>query len=267
MMVIYDINALKTGFSSMVASMINPAKKPGRRCLMKGLKISLLIAAQFFIALSLFADIYEWTDANGVKHFTNYAPPDNAKLLMKTEAVPYDEAADIERIETEQQDQLELERQEIAEREAELERKVAEAERRLAALDRQAEKIEREAEDWSDETADDAYIDSSYDSYGSYGYYPGYYTYPRKQRWYYRGHSGGIYYKKPHYKRYHRYHHYKKNNYRHHKNRFFKNNHFPKHHFRSHSKQTHGKHHYRFQGRQHYGQSNFNRGRIGYSRR
>ena len=231
---------------------------------MKGLKISLLIAAQFFIASSLFADIYEWTDANGVKHFTNYAPPDNAKLLMKTEALPYDEAADIERMETEQQDQLELERQEIAEREAELERKVAEAERRLAALDRQAERIEREAEERSDETADDADIDRSY---GSYGYYPGYYTYPRKQRWYYRGHSGGIYYKKPHYKSYHRYRLHKKNDYGHHKKRFIKKNkHFPKHHFRSHTKQRQGKHHYRFQGKRHNGRSHFNRVRIGSGR-
>ena len=231
---------------------------------MKGLKIFLLITVYFFIASSSFADIYEWTDANGVKYFTNYAPPDNAKLLMKTEAVPYDEAADIERMETEQQDQLELERQEIAEREAELERKVAEAERRLAALDRQAERIEREAEEWSDESADDAYIDSGY---GSYGYYPGYYTYPRKQRWYYRGNSGGIYYKKPYYKSYHRYRHYKKNYYGHHKKRIVKNKQFPKRHFRSHSKQRHVKHHYRSQGRRHYGRGQFNRGRIGFSRR
>jgi hypothetical protein len=267
MLILYDINALKTGFSSMVAGMINPAKKPRRRCPMKGLKISLLIATQFFIASSLFADIYEWTDASGVRHFTNYAPPDNAKLLMKTEAVPYDEAADIERMETEQQNQLELERQEIDEREAQLEGKVAEAERRLAVLDQKAERIEREAEEWSDESANDADIDSSYDSYGSYGYFPGYYTYPRKQRWYYRGHSGGIYYQKPHYKRYNRYHHYKKNDYGHHKNRFVKNKHFPKYHFRSHSKQRHGKHNYRFQGWRYYGQSHFNRGQIGFRRR
>jgi hypothetical protein len=227
---------------------------------MKGLKIFLLIAAQFLIASSLFADIYEWTDENGVKHFTNYAPPNNAKLIMKTETVPYDEAADIERIETEQQNQLALERQEIAEREAELERKLAEAERRLAALDRQAERIEREAEEWSDEAGDDDYIDSSY------GYYPGYYTFPRKQRWYYRGNYGGIYYKKPHYKRHHRYRHYKKNYYGHHKKRFIKNKHFPKRHIRSHSKLRHGKHHYRSHRTRHHGWSHFNRGRIGSGR-
>jgi hypothetical protein len=234
---------------------------------MKGLKISLIIAAQFFIASSLFADIYEWTDANGVRHFTNYAPPDNAKLLMKTEAVPYDEVADIQRMETERQDQLAFERQEIAEREAELEWKVAEVERRLAALDRQAERIEREAQEWSDKSVDDGYVDRSYESYGSYGYFPGYYTYPRKQRWYYRGHSGGIYYKKPHYKKYHRYHHYKKKDYGHYKKRFVKNKHFPKHHFRSHSTQKHNKHRYRSHRTRHYGWSHFNRGRIGFNRR
>ena len=230
---------------------------------MKGLKIFLFITVYFFIASATFADIYEWTDANGVKHFTNYAPPDHAKLIMKTEAVPYDEAADIERMETEQQDQLEIERQEIAEREAELERKEAEAKRRLAALDRQAERIEREAEERSDEAADDDYIDSSY---GSYGYYPGYYTNPRKERWYYRGNYGGIYYKKPYYKSYHRYRHNKKNYYGHHKKRFVRNEQYPKRYFRSHSKQRHVKHHYRSQGRRNFRQSHFNRGRIGFGR-
>jgi hypothetical protein len=231
---------------------------------MKGLKISLLIAAQFFIASAIFADIYEWTDANGVRHFTNYAPPDNAKLLMKTEAVPYDEAADIERMETEQQDHLELERQNIAEREAEFERKVAEAERRLAALDRQAERIERQDEEWPDEGTEDSYIDSGN---GSYGYYPVYYTNPPREIWYYRDTYGGIYYQKPYYKSYHRYGHHKNNNYGQHTKRFVKNKYFAKPPFRSHLKQLPGNHLYRFQGWRLYGQSPFTRGRIGFSRR
>jgi len=58
---------------------------------MKGLKIFLLIAAGCLIAGPLNADIYEWTDENGVKHFTNYTPPDNATILIKFEELPYDE--------------------------------------------------------------------------------------------------------------------------------------------------------------------------------
>ena len=33
---------------------------------------------------ALFADIYVWTDANGVKNFTNNAPPEQAVVYMKT---------------------------------------------------------------------------------------------------------------------------------------------------------------------------------------
>ena len=36
------------------------------------------------IAPVAFADIYVWTDANGVKNFTNYAPPDQAIVFMET---------------------------------------------------------------------------------------------------------------------------------------------------------------------------------------
>ena len=42
---------------------------------MKGFKIICLVMLGFITAVPLFADIYEWTDENGVKHYTNYAPP------------------------------------------------------------------------------------------------------------------------------------------------------------------------------------------------
>ena len=128
---------------------------------MKGCKIVILVAVICLFSSFLYADIYEWTDENGVKHFTNYAPPDNAKIMMKTEEVPYDEAADLARIEAENQQRLELARQEIAEREAELERREAEAERRLAELEREAERSAREPEDLLDDAAYDRYTNRS----------------------------------------------------------------------------------------------------------
>ena len=79
---------------------------------MKGLKIVTLITiVSWFIASSLYADIYRWTDENGVIHFANYAPPDGATIMMKTEELPYDEAADRERMEAERQRQRSAEAQ------------------------------------------------------------------------------------------------------------------------------------------------------------
>ena len=43
------------------------------------------------------ADIYSWTDENGVRYFTNQQPPKHAELLIKSPEIPFDEAAHEER--------------------------------------------------------------------------------------------------------------------------------------------------------------------------
>ena len=165
---------------------------------MKGLKIFLLIAAGCLIAGPLNADIYEWTDENGVKHFTNYTPPDNATILIKFEELPYDEAADRARIEAEKQQQFEFARLEIAEREAQLERREAEAERRAEEAERYADETVRTADQYLNDARDDRYY---YRGGGNYGYYRP----PHFKRWYYRNHTASIYFVTPpyidHYKR------------------------------------------------------------------
>jgi len=118
---------------------------------MNGFKIIVLILVSCIVASSSFADIYVWTDENGVKHYSNYAPAADSKVLMKTKEEPYDEEADRARMETERQERLELARLEIIEREAELELREAEAERRLAAADRVAEEALREADYYREE--------------------------------------------------------------------------------------------------------------------
>jgi hypothetical protein len=137
------------------------------------------------------ADIYSWTDENGVNHFTNYAPPKQARLLMKTPEIPYDEEADIQRRET---DRLEVARQELAEREAFLmlqqqqaERRLAEANARVDAALREADKILQDAEAATE--------DANYNNGDSYAYGYGYYPYYRHG---YRKY--GHYYKKRHFK-------------------------------------------------------------------
>jgi len=167
------------------------------------LKIFVFITVGCFVATSLYADIYEWTDEDGVKHFTNYAPAPEAKIMMKTEELPYDEAADRARLEAEREEQLELTRLELAERKAELERRELETEQRLVEAGRQAEEMLREAEKILNETRNDGY------NYGNYGYSNfsrDFYPYHYKNRYYYRNETGSIYFIKPpqvdHFKRY-----------------------------------------------------------------
>jgi hypothetical protein len=49
------------------------------------------------------ADIYSWTDANGVKHFSNAAPPDSAVGVTSSEEESHDAQADQQRVAIERQ--------------------------------------------------------------------------------------------------------------------------------------------------------------------
>jgi chromosome segregation ATPase len=94
-----------------------------------------LICLFFLIGILLWvpasnADVYSWTDENGVKHFGNQ-PPDNAanaKLVFKEK--PYDAAADQQRTATENKELTELIREleeEEARQKAEERKQTAEA--------------------------------------------------------------------------------------------------------------------------------------------
>jgi hypothetical protein len=164
---------------------------------MNGFKIYLLLTLSCIFASSAFADIYEWTDADGVKHYSNYAPPENSRIMMKTKEEPYDEEADRARAEAERQAQLESTRLEIAQREAELELREAEAERRLAQADRLAEEAQRDAESSIEDAENSRSTFQSY-GYGCYGYYNGCSDLPYG-RSYYRNDTASIFFKKPPY--------------------------------------------------------------------
>lgn len=124
------------------------------------------------------ADIYSWTDENGVRHFTNYAPPKQAKLLMKTSEIPYDEEADNQRLETER---LEDARQELAEREAFLQQEQQAAERRIAGANARADAALWEADRILQQAEAEA-KDTGYDGSNGYIYGYGYYPYYRSSR-------------------------------------------------------------------------------------
>lgn len=146
------------------------------------------------------ADIYTWIDENGVRHFSNFAPPTHAEVIMKTEELPYDEQADQQRMAAERQERLVAAWQELADKEAELlDRQRAAAQEIEAANDRAQEAL-REAEALLDEA------EERYNSYSNRGYvYYGYYPYiSHYKRWYYRK-NGSLYYKYPRYKHRHKY--------------------------------------------------------------
>ena len=170
------------------------------------------------VVLTAHADIYSWTDENGVNHCTNYAPPKHAKLLIKTPEIPYDEEADNRRREN---DRLEMARQELAEREAFLLQEQQAAERRLAEANAKADAALWEADRILQE-AEAAAQDTNYrrsNGY-TYGYYP-YYRYGYYPRYPYKHH-----YRKP-------LHHYKYKKYKH-------------------KKYKYKKHHYAYPYRRHY---------------
>ena len=91
----------------------------------------LLILLWVWWAGPVSADIYRWTDANGVTHFSNEPPPTGAKVLDKIEETPYDADADRQRISEERRYRLEREKLELEERKAELAGREREAQLKL----------------------------------------------------------------------------------------------------------------------------------------
>jgi hypothetical protein len=124
-----------------------------------------------FMVPAASADIYSWTDENGVRHFTNQSPPKHAELLIKSPEISHDEEAHQRRLE---EDRLALARQELEEREAFLLQQQREAERRLAAANARAEAALQQADLILQEAEATA---ETYDSdrWGSIGFYYPYY--------------------------------------------------------------------------------------------
>jgi hypothetical protein len=114
--------------------------------------MKVLLTSIFLIGIAVWvpasnADIYTWTDENGVKHFGNQ-PPENAadaKIIFKEE--PYDAAADQQRTNEENRELTELIREleeEEQQQAAEARKKAAEAERSRAPTMQERAAAERE---------------------------------------------------------------------------------------------------------------------------
>ncbi len=161
---------------------------------MKRLTIGLAAVMLCCFNSNVIADIYVWTDEHGVKHFTNYAPPAEAEILMQTEELQYDERADKERQEAERQEKLIAAWQDIVEKEAQLAEMQHAAEQRIEEANQKAQETLQHAESLLYE-AQQNYNRSTNRGFIHYGFFPD--KHHHYKRWYYRK-NGSIYYKSPH---------------------------------------------------------------------
>jgi hypothetical protein len=86
------------------------------------------------------ADIYSWTDENGVKHFGNQPPENAADVKVVFEEEPHDEAADKQRTETQNRELTEL----IRDLEEEEQREAAEERKKSAEAEQNKEPTEQD---------------------------------------------------------------------------------------------------------------------------
>jgi hypothetical protein len=99
-----------------------------------------LITLIFLIAILLWvpaanADVYSWTDENGVKHFGNQPPENAANVKMVFKEKPHDEAADQQRTEAQNKELTDL----IRDLEEEEQREAAENRKKAAEAERNSE--------------------------------------------------------------------------------------------------------------------------------
>ena len=146
------------------------------------------------------ADIYRWTDANGVTHFSNEPPPTGAKVLDKIEEAPYDADADRQRISEERRYRLEREKLELEERKAELAGREREAQLKLEEANLRMQQAQQQQQQALNKERDDDYCGDAFLRYGDcgsgygYGYVHGGRTGPYNP--YYRD-NNSLYYKDP----------------------------------------------------------------------
>jgi hypothetical protein len=93
------------------------------------------------------ADIYIWTDEDGVRHISNLNPPAHAKILLTTEEPVYDRAPPRAQEAADKEQALQRAQARVREREAQLERQEAELEHRIEKTAQKTQEALRETEE------------------------------------------------------------------------------------------------------------------------
>ena len=226
-----------------------------------------------FIIITLFtgfwvphlrANIYSWTDKDGVVHYTNYNPPKGAKIVLKAPEFVQVEDTLQELDETNDPDSYLTEIKKIVEQQSIIAERQQTIKDQLDALNRKSELVIEQSQDLLDEAKPiiggrtdfrnhgskdftHASHNRSYISYGSIPYYP-YHRYRSNIR------HGGFRY------RHFKYYRYDKRHFSHRKDHYYRHlirrhpGHFSKHHGR---KFFHGSRNYGFGGKSYYYKRNF----------
>ena len=97
------------------------------------------------------AEVYHWTDANGVRHYANTPPPKGAEAIVLQEEIPYDPESDEKRRVQEDAMLQERESAEINDRLEKAERDAEEARRQAEAAERKADQLEKDLEEQDDD--------------------------------------------------------------------------------------------------------------------
>jgi hypothetical protein len=97
------------------------------------------------------ANVYHWTDQNGVRHYTNTRPPQDAEAVEQIEEIPYDPETDGQRRAEEDALLQEREDAELRERIEAAEREAREARRQAEEAKRRADRLAKEIEERDDD--------------------------------------------------------------------------------------------------------------------
>lgn len=98
----------------------------------------LLFMAWLAAAGPVLADIYAWTDENGVRHYSD-APPGNTNVVAITPEIPHDREADRKNREAHQEMMQAVEQEQRESENRELEKRLKRTEKKLQEAERKAD--------------------------------------------------------------------------------------------------------------------------------
>jgi len=118
------------------------------------------------------AQLYQWTNADGVRHFSNTPPPDGVTATVVQDEIPYDPETDHQR--RVQEDAMLQERESAAlqKRLENAERGADEARRQAEAAERKAKQLEQDLEDQDEDRSYGVYYPKRRPGHRPPGYRP-----------------------------------------------------------------------------------------------
>ena len=106
----------------------------------------LLLMAFLLTAFPVLADIYSWTDENGVRHYSDTPPGDSSKVRVANEIL-HDQEADQRKRDAHQQMVQQADKEQRGSENRELEERLKKAEKQLQAAERKADRALVEAKE------------------------------------------------------------------------------------------------------------------------